>query len=222
MISGKEVIVILNKKQINEVIERLEILYPNLEKSFLDFTTPFELLVATILSAQCTDVRVNKVTNHMFKYANKPEDFSKMDIKEIEDYIKTCGLYKNKAKNIKNASIMLIREFDGEVPSNMKDLIKLPGVGRKTANVVMSNAFGIDAIAVDTHVQRVSNRIGLAHSKDVLNTEKDLRKNLPKEKWSKLHHQIIAHGRKICKARNPLCEECDLRDLCEDYKERKW
>lgn len=221
MIFGKEVIVILNKKQINEVIERLDNLYPNLEKSFLDFTTPFELLVATILSAQCTDVRINKVTNHMFKYANKPEDFSKMDIKEIEDYIKTCGLYKNKAKNIKNASIMLIREFDGEVPSNMKDLIKLPGVGRKTANVVMSNAFGIDAIAVDTHVQRVSNRIGLAHSKDVLNTEKDLRKNLPKEKWSKLHHQIIAHGRKICKARNPLCEECDLRDLCEDYKERK-
>ena len=197
-------------------------MYPNLDKSFLDFTTPFELLVATILSAQCTDVRVNKVTGHMFKFKNTPEDFAKMDIKEIEEYIKTCGLYKNKAKNIKNASIMLIREFDGKVPNNMEDLLKLPGVGRKTANVVMSNAFGIDAIAVDTHVQRVSNRLGLANSKDVLNTEKDLRKNLPKEKWSKLHHQIIAHGRKICKARNPLCEECDLKDLCEYYKERKW
>lgn len=217
----KEVIIILTKNQIEEVIDRLDNLYPNLDKSFLDFTTPFELLVATILSAQCTDVRVNKVTSYMFKYANKPEDFAKMDIKDIESYIKTCGLYKNKAKNIKNASIMLIREFGGIVPDNMKDLTKLPGVGRKTANVVMSNAFGIDAIAVDTHVQRVSNRIGLANSKDVLNTEKDLRKNLPKEKWSKLYHQIIAHGRKICKARNPMCEECDLRDLCQDYKERK-
>lgn len=215
-------IIILNKSEINEVVDRLDQMYPNLDKSFLDFTTPFELLIATILSAQCTDVRVNKVTSNMFKFANTPEDFSNMDIKEIESYIKTCGLYKNKAKNIKNASIMLIREFDGKVPDNMKDLTKLPGVGRKTANVVMSNAFGIDAIAVDTHVQRVSNRIGLAASKDVLNTEKDLRKNLPKEKWSKLHHQIIAHGRKICKARNPLCEECDLRGLCEDYKERRW
>ncbi|MDU5914012.1 MAG: endonuclease III [Anaerococcus vaginalis] len=212
---------ILNKIQIKELVSRLDYMYPNLDKSFLDFTTPFELLVATILSAQCTDVRVNKVTGHMFKFKNTPEDFAKMDIKEIEEYINTCGLYKNKAKNIKNASIMLIREFDGKVPNNMEDLLKLPGVGRKTANVVMSNAFGIDAIAVDTHVQRVSNRLGLANSKDVLNTEKDLRKNLPKEKWSKLHHQIIAHGRKICKARNPLCEECDLKDLCEYYKERK-
>ncbi|MDU2830228.1 MAG: endonuclease III [Anaerococcus sp.] len=212
---------ILNKIQIKELVSRLDYMYPNLDKSFLDFTTPFELLVATILSAQCTDVRVNKVTGHMFKFKNNPEDFAKMDIKEIEEYIKTCGLYKNKAKNIKNASIMLIREFDGKVPDNMEDLLKLPGVGRKTANVVMSNAFGIDAIAVDTHVQRVSNRLGLAKSKDVLKTEKDLRKNLPKEKWSKLHHQIIAHGRKICKARNPLCEECDLKDLCEYYKERK-
>ena len=147
-------------------------MYPNLDKSFLDFTTPFELLVATILSAQCTDVRVNKVTGYMFKFKNTPEDFAKMDIKEIEEYIKTCGLYKNKAKNIKNASLMLIREFDGKVPNNMEDLLKLPGVGRKTANVVMSNAFGIDAIAVDTHVQRVSNRLGLANSKDVLHRKR--------------------------------------------------
>lgn len=213
---------ILNKEEISKVIDILDEDYKNLDKSFLDFTTPFELLVATILSAQCTDVRVNKVTNHMFKFANKPEDFASMDIKEIEDYIKTCGLYKNKAKNIKNTSIMLIREFDGIVPDNMKDLVKLPGVGRKTANVVMANAFNKDTIAVDTHVQRVSNRIGLANSKDVLNTEKDLMKNLPKEKWSTLHHQIIAHGRKICKARNPLCEECNLRLLCEYYKEAIW
>lgn len=212
---------ILEKAKISKVIDILDKLYPNIDKSFLDFTTPFELLVATILSAQCTDVRVNKVTSVMFKEANTPEDFAHMDIKVLENYIKTCGLYKNKAKNIKNTSIMLLREFDGVVPDNMKDLIKLPGVGRKTANVVMANAFNKDTIAVDTHVQRVSNRIGLANSKDVLNTEKDLMKNLPKEKWSSLHHQIIAHGRKVCKARNPLCYECDIKDYCEYYKENK-
>lgn len=213
--------IILEKEEISKVIDILNQLYPNLDKSFLDFTTPFELLVATILSAQCTDVRVNKVTSHMFKIANKAEDFANMNIKDIEDLIKTCGLYKNKAKNIKNASIMLLREFDGKVPDTMEDLIKLPGVGRKTANVVMANAFNKDTIAVDTHVQRVSNRIGLADSKNVLNTEKDLMKNLPKDRWSILHHQIIAHGRKICKARNPLCHECDIRVLCEYYKEKK-
>lgn len=213
---------ILNSKEIKIVVEKLGELYPNLEKSFLNFNTPFELLVATILSAQCTDVRVNKVTDKMFKEANTAEDFSNMDIEKLQDYIKTCGLYKNKAKNIKNSSIMILREFDGKVPNNIKDLLKLPGVGRKTANVVLANAFDEDTIAVDTHVHRVSNRIGLAHSNNVLNTEKDLMKNLPKEKWSTLHHQIIAHGRKVCKARNPLCHECDLRDLCEHYKENLW
>lgn len=210
---------ILNSKEIKIVVEKLGELYPNLEKSFLNFNTPFELLVATILSAQCTDVRVNKVTDKMFKEANTAEDFSNMDIEKLQDYIKTCGLYKNKAKNIKNSSIMILREFDGKVPNNIKDLLKLPGVGRKTANVVLANAFDEDTIAVDTHVHRVSNRIGLAHSNNVLNTEKDLMENLPKEKWSTLHHQIIAHGRKVCKARTPLCHECDLRDLCEHYKE---
>lgn len=154
----------------------------------------------------------------MFKQANKPEDFANMDIEKIENYIRTCGLYKSKAKNIKNTSLMLVREFDSKVPTNMKDLIKLPGVGRKTANVVMSNAFGIPAIAVDTHVFRVSNRIGFANAKNVLDTEKQLRKNLPENKWTKLHHQIIMHGRKICKARNPLCEECDFTNICEYYK----
>lgn len=213
---------ILNSKQIDKVVKKLGELYPNLDKSFLNFNTPFELLVATILSAQCTDVRVNKVTDKMFKEANTAEDFANMDIKKLQDYIKTCGLYKNKAKNIKNSSIMILREFDGKVPSKMKDLLKLPGVGRKTANVVLANAFDEDTIAVDTHVHRVSNRLGLADSKNVLNTEKDLMENLPKEKWSTLHHQIIAHGRKVCKARNPLCHECDLRDFCEYYKENLW
>ncbi|MGO3018292.1 MAG: endonuclease III [Anaerococcus sp.] len=208
----------LKKNQINEVIDIFEETYPDIEKSFLNFTTPFELLVATILSAQCTDIRVNKVTDVMFKQANEPEDFANMDIEKIENYIRTCGLYKSKAKNIKNTSLMLVREFDSKVPSTMKDLIKLPGVGRKTANVVMSNAFGTPAIAVDTHVFRVSNRIGFANAKNVLDTEKQLRENLPEEKWTKLHHQIIMHGRKVCKARNPLCEECNFSNICEYYK----
>lgn len=154
----------------------------------------------------------------MFKQANEPEDFANMDIEKIENYIRTCGLYKSKAKNIKNTSLMLVRDFDSKVPSTMKDLIKLPGVGRKTANVVMSNAFGTPAIAVDTHVFRVSNRIGFANAKNVLDTEKQLRENLPEEKWTKLHHQIIMHGRKVCKARNPLCEECNFSNICEYYK----
>lgn len=154
----------------------------------------------------------------MFKQANEPEDFAKMDITEIENYIRTCGLYKSKAKNIKSTSQILVRDYDSKVPSTMKELIKLPGVGRKTANVVISNAFGTPAIAVDTHVFRVSNRIGLANAKNVLDTEKQLRENLPEEKWTKLHHQIIMHGRKVCKARNPLCEECNFSNICEYYK----
>jgi endonuclease-3 len=212
------VIYILNKDDIEKVIEILDKLYPDLDRSFLNFSTPFELLIATILSAQCTDVRVNKVTEVLFKVANTPEDFVKMPLEEIEEYIKTCGLYKSKAKNIKNTSIILYRDFDSIVPKDMKSLTSLPGVGRKTANVVMSNAFNIPAIAVDTHVFRVSNRIGLADAKNVLKTEEQLRENLPKEKWSEAHHQLIQLGRDLCKARNPLCEECDIKLVCEYYK----
>lgn len=211
-------IYILNKDDIEKVIEILDKLYPDLDRSFLNFSTPFELLIATILSAQCTDVRVNKVTEVLFKVANTPEDFVKMPLEEIEEYIKTCGLYKSKAKNIKNTSIILYRDFDSIVPKDMKSLTSLPGVGRKTANVVMSNAFNIPAIAVDTHVFRVSNRIGLADAKNVLKTEEQLRENLPKEKWSEAHHQLIQLGRDLCKARNPLCEECDMKLVCEYYK----
>lgn len=211
-------IYILNKDDIEKVIEILDKLYPDLDRSFLNFSTPFELLIATILSAQCTDVRVNKVTEVLFKVANTPEDFVKMPLEEIEEYIKTCGLYKSKAKNIKNTSIILYRDFDSIVPKDMKSLTSLPGVGRKTANVVMSNAFNIPAIAVDTHVFRVSNRIGLADAKNVLKTEEQLRENLPKEKWSEAHHQLIQLGRDLCKARNPLCEECDIKLVCEYYK----
>lgn len=160
------------------------------------------------------------VTDVMFKEANTPEAFAGMEISEIEDYIKTCGLYKTKAKNIKATSQILIEEYDSKVPSTMKELLTLPGVGRKTANVVLANAFDVPSIAVDTHVFRVSNRLGLASANNVLDTEKQLRENLPQEKWSKLHHQIIIHGRKVCKARNPLCEECEFAHLCEFYNSK--
>ena len=190
-------------------------MYPDVDYSMLHFKTPFELLVATILSAQSTDVRVNKVTESMFKKLNTPEDFYKAELKEIENYIKTVGIYKNKAKNIKETSRILYEDFNSQVPSDIKTLMTFPGVGRKTANVVVANAYNIPTIAVDTHVFRVSNRLGLAASKDVLNTEKDLMRNIKKDRWRKTHHQLITHGRKICKARNPLCEQCKLASLCE-------
>lgn len=193
-------------------------MYPDVDHSMLNFTTPFELLIATILSAQSTDVRVNKVTKVMFAAMNTPEEFAKSDIETIEKYIKTVGIYKNKAKNISTTSKILYRDYDSKVPADIKELMKLPGVGRKTANVVASNAFGIPAIAVDTHVFRVANRLGLADAKNVEKTEDQLMENIPKDRWRKTHHQIITHGRAICKARNPLCEECDLKVTCLYYR----
>ncbi len=193
-------------------------MYPDVDHSMLDFTTPFELLVATILSAQATDVSVNKVTKEMFKEANTPEDFANMDIKTLENYIRSIGIYRNKAKNIKAASKILINDYNSTVPKDKKELQKLPGVGRKTANVVVSNAYGIPAIAVDTHVFRVSNRIGLANATNVDKTEDQLEKNIDQSRWTKTHHQIITHGRALCKARNPLCEECPINGICEYYR----
>ena len=193
-------------------------MYPDVDYSMLNFTTPFELLVATILSAQSTDVRVNKVTSVMFKEMNTAEEFAKADIKTIENYIRTVGIYKNKAKNISATSKILSSDYNGKVPADIKELMKLPGVGRKTANVVASNAFNIPAIAVDTHVFRVSNRLGLAQAKNVEKTEKQLMENIPKERWRKTHHQLITHGRALCKARGPICEECYLNVVCEFYR----
>ena len=209
---------ILDKKEINEVLEILDKLYGDPSSQMLHFDTPFEALIATMLSAQSTDVRVNKVTSKMFKEANTPEDFAKMDLSEIENWIKSIGIYKNKAKNIKATSKILLDDYEGKVPKDKKELVKLPGVGNKTANVVLANAFDIPAFAVDTHVFRVANRIGLADGKDVLATEKDLEKNVDKDKWNITHKQIIAHGRAICKARNPLCEECELKKFCLYYR----
>ena len=207
----------LDKTQIDEVIHILLETFPD-AKAELDHTTPFELLVATILSAQCTDVRVNIITGELFKKYNKPEDFLNLKEVELGKMIYSCGFYRNKSKSILETSRILIEEYNGQVPKDLKILMTLPGVGRKTANVVASNAFGIPAIAVDTHVFRVSNRIGLADSKNVLDTERDLMENIPKDMWTKAHHLLIFQGRRICKSRRPMCEECPLTQYCLYYR----
>ncbi|KGJ49280.1 MULTISPECIES: endonuclease III [Paraclostridium] len=207
-----------NRENIKKILDILEETYPNAECE-LNYTTPFELLIATILSAQCTDVRVNKVTAELFKKYNTAEEFAKLNTFEISEEIKSCGLYKSKAQKIKETSVLLCSNYGGKVPDNMEELTKLPGVGRKTANVVLSNAFGVDAIAVDTHVFRVSNRIGLVKTDTPEKTEFELMKVLPKKRWSKAHHLIIFHGRRICKARKPECNICPLVEYCDYYKE---
>ena len=209
---------VLSKEEMDEVIGILLKTYPDATVE-LEHSSTFELLIATILSAQCTDVRVNKITRELFKDYNTPEDFIQLTEEELGEKIKSCGFYKVKSKNILATSRIILEEFNGGVPSTMEELITLPGVGRKTANVVLSNAFGVPAIAVDTHVFRVSNRIGLAGSKNVLDTEKDLMNNIEKNMWSKAHHLLIFHGRRICKARKPLCEKCPVKDYCLYYKE---
>ena len=210
----------LDKKEINKVIDLLLELYPD-AKAELNFTNPFELLIATILSAQCTDVRVNKTTDSLVKDLKTPEDYLKLTEEELGKRIYSCGFYKTKSKNILETCRILIEKHNGKVPETIEELMELPGVGRKTANVVVSNAFGTPAIAVDTHVFRVSNRIGLSNSKNVLDTEKDLMKNIDKNMWTKAHHLLIFHGRRVCKARNPLCEECPIRPYCFYYKNRR-
>lgn len=204
-------------KKRKEIIELLKSIYWD-AKAELDFTNPFELLVATILSAQATDVQVNKVTKDLFLVAGTPYDMVSMSIDEMEKSIKSIGLYKNKAKNLLAMSRILIEEYNGKVPDTIEELIKLPGVGRKTANVVVSNAFGVPAIAVDTHVFRVSNRLGLAEAKDVNETERQLMQVIDRADWSKLHHCLIFHGRRVCKARNPLCESCAFTAYCKYLK----
>jgi endonuclease-3 len=181
----------------------------------LNFHSSYELLIATILSAQCTDERVNIVTSELFKEYNTPEKMVTLTEEELGEKVRSCGFYKNKAKNILGASRDILMKHKGEVPKTMEELIELPGVGRKTANVVLSNAFGVPAIAVDTHVFRVSNRLGLAKGKTPEEVEEALMKNVPRDMWSDAHHYIIWHGRKICNARKPNCSQCSLAPHCE-------
>lgn len=183
-------------------------------KPALKFRNPFELLIAVILSAQCTDVRVNITTARLFAKAPYPQDIVDMGLTALEQEIKDCGLFRNKAKNIMATCEILVREFDSKVPEDFNTLLKLPGVGRKTANVVTSIAFDRPAIAVDTHVFRVANRLKLAVGETPLEVEEGLMKAIPKELWSQAHHWLIWHGRRVCKARRPLCGECPLGEVC--------
>jgi len=210
----------LSKTRIKNVLKILEEMYHGAE-SELNYSNAFELLIATILAAQCTDKRVNEVTKELYKEYNTPEEMLSLSPAELENKVRSCGFYKNKSQNILATCGILLEKFNGEVPSTLDELMTLPGVGRKTANVVVSNVFGQDAIPVDTHVFRVSNRLGLANSDNVLTTEEQLMKNIPKNKWSEAHHWLIYHGRRICKARRPQCEECPLSIDCLYFKKNK-
>ena len=204
----------LTKEKQKTALRLLKESYPD-AKPALHFSSPFELLVATMLSAQCTDKQVNKVTDVLFKKYNTAEAFSQIDYETLEPFIHSCGFFRMKGHNILAMSRILTEKYGGEVPQTREELTALPGVGRKTANVVLSNAFGIPAIAVDTHVFRVSNRIGLAEAHDVEKTEQQLMENIPEEDWSAAHHWLIYHGRLVCAAQKPKCEECTLREVCD-------
>ena len=203
----------VTKKIREKQLEILEETYRG-AKPELHFSNPFELLIAVILSAQCTDKRVNITTARLFKKAATPAAIVALGVSGLEEERKDCGLFRNKAKNIMATCRMLVEEFGGEVPADYDTLLKLPGVGRKTANVVTSVAFGRPAIAVDTHVFRIANRLKLAVGETPLAVEKGLMKVIPREKWSAAHHWLIYHGRRICKANRPLCGECPLADVC--------
>lgn len=203
----------MDKEKSKQIVRVLSGVF--IDKPALNFSTPYELLIAVILSAQCTDERVNKVTKILFEKYNTPSAMLTLSQEELEKYIFSCGLYKSKARHILSASNDIITRFNGQVPSSLEQLRELAGVGRKTANVVYSVAFKGEAIAVDTHVFRVSNRIGLAKAKNVLNTEKQLMEIIDKSDWSRSHHYLIYLGRSFCKAKNPDCKNCPIFSLCE-------
>jgi endonuclease-3 len=206
----------INKSSIKNVLILLKSEYSETTTA-LNYGTPFQLLISTMMAAQSTDKRVNIVTKDLFKYYPEAKSFLNLTLSELEENIKTVGLYKSKAKNILATCQLLVNHYDGQVPLTREELVKLPGVGRKTANVVLSIVTDFKAIAVDTHVFRVSNRIGLAASKDVRKTEDDLMRNIPEKDWSDAHHWLIWHGRKVCQARNPSCDSCLINPYCEYY-----
>jgi endonuclease-3 len=212
----------MNKEKTGRVLDYFEELFPNAYCE-LNHETDFQLLVAVMLSAQTTDKKVNQLTETLFKKYPTVEAVSQASISELEQDIKTIGLYRNKAKNLLAMSKVLIEEFNGKVPSVQKELESLPGVGRKTANVVRSVAFDIPAFAVDTHVERISKRLGFAKKEDsVLTVEKKLCRSIDRSRWNKSHHQFIFFGRYFCKATNPNCQECKLSDMCKDPIKKKY
>ncbi|WP_077621766.1 endonuclease III [Sediminibacillus massiliensis] len=210
----------LNKTQVRRCLDVMAEMFPEAECE-LTHDNPFELVIAVVLSAQCTDALVNKVTKDLFKKYKSPEDYLSVPLEELQEDIRSIGLYRNKAKNIRKLCQMLLDEYEGEVPSTRDELVKLAGVGRKTANVVASVAFNEPAIAVDTHVERVSKRLAICRWKDsVLEVENTLMRKVPKEEWSQTHHRMIFFGRYHCKAKNPNCDECDLLDICREGQKR--
>jgi len=207
----------LRKKEIQSVLKILNQHYGDTGTA-LSFGSPFQLLVSTMLAAQSTDVQVNKITAKLYRDYPDARSFLQMSVAELEEKIRSIGLYRNKARNILATCRTLVENYDGKVPDSREELVKLPGVGRKTANVVLSVGYRHDAIAVDTHVFRVSNRIGLASAPNVEKTEEQLMKNIPQENWSAAHHWLIWQGRLICRAQNPKCEICPISNFCEYYK----
>lgn len=206
------------KNKVNELLDTLEEMYPDADCA-LNHGSVFQLLIAVVLSAQTTDKSVNVVTEELFKKYPDAFAMSSLSEEELQEYIRRIGMYKTKAKNVSALCRTLVSEYDGQVPEDYDKLIALPGVGRKTANVVLSVGFGHQRIAVDTHVFRVSNRIGLVNEKDVLKTELALMKVIPEERWSRTHHSLIFHGRYCCDARKPKCESCGISKFCKEYAE---
>ncbi len=202
------------QERVTELMARLRQMYPD-AKCSLDFTTPLELLVATILAAQCTDERVNQVTVSLFKKYQTAQDYVSASLQQLEQDLKQINFYRNKAKNIQATGAILVQRYGGQVPKTMRELLTLPGVARKTANVVLGNAFGqVEGVIVDTHVKRISQRLGLTHSDDPIQIEQDMMKKLPRQDWLDFTHLLIYHGRAICQARKALCDQCALIDIC--------
>lgn len=210
----------MKKEDIIKIIENLKRTYPDATCS-LDFKTPFELGIAVMLSAQCTDERVNKITPLLFAKYRNPEDYINTSLEEIEEIIKPCGFYKNKAKNVLGYAKMIVEKYNGKMPETMEELVKLPGIGRKSANVIMLEAFNNpEGIAVDTHAKRIANRIGLSKEKEPLKIEQDLIKIIPKKYFKDVNHLLVWHGRNICNARKPQCEKCPIKNYCEFYMKK--
>ncbi len=207
-----------SKKEATEILEILRKYYPDATCS-LDFETPFQIVIAVMLSAQCTDERVNKTTPILFKKYGTPEKMSKAKLEELEEIIHPCGFYKNKAQNALACSKVLVEKYNSVVPETMEELITLPGIGRKSANVVMLEAFNdAQGVAVDTHAKRISNKIGLSSESDPQKIEQDLLKEFSRKDWCDVNHLLVWHGRKTCTARNPKCDECPINKYCNEYK----
>jgi endonuclease-3 len=204
----------MTKSRVNKILKILKSTYPDV-KTALHHRTPLEMLVATILSAQCTDEQVNRVTKELFKKLRTAQDYAEIPTPELEELIRPTGFFRNKAKSIKGCCAMLVEKYGGRVPQTMEELVKLPGVARKTANVVLGSSFGIPGIVVDTHVKRVSQRIGLTKEKDPVKIEFELMDLIPEKDWIDFSHQVIWHGRRLCTARKPKCPECPLAKLCD-------